>query len=226
MGDVLLNGRRPLDWELPAIERGYARERERDLEQPDRAAAALAAVLLAAAAACSTAVPAAPPAPRAASAAAAVPGVLTVVADEGRVTYSMTLRPGQCRARDAGRLPDPACTPGSLDPAVTQADIRSTICARGWTATVRPPASETDHAKYGVAYPAYGIPAGTASELDHLVPLELGGSNDISNLWPEAGKVPNAKDATEDRLRAEVCAGTITLARAQLAIAADWETAP
>ena len=33
MGDVLLNGRVPLDWELPAMERGYARERERDLEQ-------------------------------------------------------------------------------------------------------------------------------------------------------------------------------------------------
>jgi hypothetical protein len=123
-------------------------------------------------------------------------------------------------------LPDPACTPGSLDPRITQADIRSTICRHGWTAAVRPPAAVTDSAKYRVAYPAYGIPAGTAAELDHLVPLELGGSNDISNLWPEVGRVPNAKDPVENDLRADVCAGELTLAQAQLAVAADWEAVP
>jgi hypothetical protein len=157
---------------------------------------------------------------------AAIPGVLAAVADEGRVTYTVTLHPGQCRARDDGRLPDPACTPGSLDPRVTQASIATTICRAGWTATVRPPASATGRAKHDVAYPAYGIPAGTPSELDHLVPLELGGSNDITNLWVEAGKVPNVKDAVENRLHAEVCAGRVTLAAAQLAIASNWETAP
>jgi hypothetical protein len=157
---------------------------------------------------------------------AAIPGVLAAVADEGRVTYTVTLRPGQCHARDDGRLPDPACTPGSTDPRVTQASIATTICRAGWTATVRPPASATGRAKHDVAYPAYGIPAATPSELDHLVPLELGGSNDISNLWPEAGAIPNAKDAVENRLRGEVCAGRVPLAAAQLAIASNWETAP
>jgi hypothetical protein len=167
-----------------------------------------------------------PPAVSVPRAAAAIPGTLAVVADEGRVTYTVTLRPGQCHARDDGRLPDPACTPGSTDPRITQASIAATICRAGWTATVRPPASATDHAKRDVAYPAYGIPAATPSELDHLVPLELGGSNDITNLWVEVGRVPNVKDATENRLRAEVCAGRVSLAAAQLAIAADWETAP
>ena len=152
------------------------------------------------------------------------PGVLIAIADEGRVTYSVTLRPGQCRARDGGRLPDPACTPGSVDPAVTQATIRRTICVSGWTATVRPPSGETTRAKYDVARPAYGSTA--PGELDHLVPLELGGSNDITNLWPEAGAIPNAKDPVENELKAAVCAGTITLYRARLAIARDWETAP
>jgi hypothetical protein len=47
---------------------------------------------------------------------------------------------------------------------VTQADIGSTICKTGWTRTVRPPASETSHAKHQVSYPAYGIPDGAASE--------------------------------------------------------------
>ena len=36
-------------------------------------------------------------------------------------------------------LPDPALTPGAINPAVTQDDIQSTICVRGWTRTVRPP---------------------------------------------------------------------------------------
>lgn len=142
----------------------------------------------------------------------------------GRVTYSVTLHHGQCHAR--GVLPDPRCTPGGTDPEVTQATIRTTICTRGWTARVRPPAADTDSAKYQVAYPAYGIPAGTAGELDHLIPLELGGSSDITNLWPEPGPVPNAKDAVENDLRADVCAGELSLAAARQAIAANWQTVP
>jgi hypothetical protein len=152
-------------------------------------------------------------------------GTLRPVADEGKVTYSVTLTPGECRTRDAGTLPDPHCTPGATDPKVTQASIRVTICARGWTATVRPPDSQTSHAKFTIAYPAYSIGPGVTSELDHLVPLELGGANDITNLWPEAGKVPNSKDPVENALHTAVCAGKVTLAAAQAAIAANWHTA-
>jgi hypothetical protein len=151
---------------------------------------------------------------------------LHAITDEGYVSYSRTLSPGQCHLRDSGRLPDPACTPGSVDPLVRQATIRTTICRPGWTSRVRPPASQTHHAKYGVAYPAYDIPVAATSELDHLIPLELGGSNDITNLWPEPGPVPNAKDAVENDLRADVCAGEMTLRTAQLAIARDWRTVP
>ena len=67
------------------------------------------------------------------------------VHDPRRMTYSIHLK--SCHARDTGKLPDPACTPGSIDPAVTQKDIRSTICKAGWTATVRPPESQTEYAK-------------------------------------------------------------------------------
>jgi hypothetical protein len=143
--------------------------------------------------------------------------------DPGKVTYSKGI--AYCAARDTGQLPSPFCTPGSTDPAVTQADIGSTICRTGWTAAVRPPSSETEHAKFAVAYPAYGLPVTLVSELDHLVPLELGGSNDITNLWPEAGKVPNPKDTVENALRAAVCARKVTLGAAQDAIARDWLTA-
>ncbi len=132
---------------------------------------------------------------------------------------------GHCAYRDRGQLPDPRCTPGSIDPAVTQANLRSTICRSGYTKTVRPPASETDRFKYDVAYPAYGDPDSRKTELDHLVSLELGGSNDAANLWPESPPTPNPKDKVENALHAAVCDGRVTLAAAQAAIAADWLTA-
>jgi len=157
-----------------------------------------------------------------ASSASAGPG-LKRIHDPGHVTYSIKLK--SCHARDRGQLPDAACTPGSIDPAVSQADIRATICRSGWTAKVRPPESQTQRAKYDVAYPAYHIGGGTRSELDHLVPLELGGSNDITNLWPEVGKLPNRKDSVERALNRAVCDGKVSLAAAQNAIASDWLTA-
>jgi hypothetical protein len=150
-------------------------------------------------------------------------GTLLRVHDPGTVTYSEKIT--SCHTRDHGRLPDRQCTPGSVDPAVTQSDIGSTICRTGWTQTVRPPESQTEHAKYDITYPAYGISDGTASELDHDVPLELGGANDITNLWPEAGSLPNPKDAVERALNRAVCDGRVSLSAARRAIAADWETA-
>ena len=146
-------------------------------------------------------------------------------AAENTVTYSVRLTPGECHARDNGTLPDPHCTPGATDPHVTQASIATTICKTGWTATIRPPTSQTNHAKFTVSYPAYGLPRATVAELDHLIPLELGGSSDITNLWPEAGAVPNAKDPVEGALRRDVCAGQETLLAAQKAIADNWHTA-
>lgn len=150
------------------------------------------------------------------------PYLLVEVHDPSQVTGSLT---GPCHARDHGRLPDRHCTPGGIDPAVTQANIWSTICVSGYTATVRPPESQTEAFKFAQAYPAYGLPSGTESELDHLVPLELGGDNAAANLWPEAGSVPNAKDSVENALHQAVCDGKVSLSSAQHAIARDWETA-
>ncbi len=147
---------------------------------------------------------------------------LKKVHDPGRVTGTIH---GHCGYRDHGQLPDPRCTPGSIDPAVTQADIRSTICKSGYTKKVRPPESQTERFKYDVAYPAYRTPGSERTELDHLVPLELGGSNDATNLWPEYPPTPNPKDKVENTLNAAVCDGRITLAAAQDAIASDWLTA-
>lgn len=178
--------------------------------------------------------PAQPPAPASstpttttAAASREDPQGLRAIAGEHHVTYSITLHPRQCHTADKNTLPDPKCTPGSIDPAVTQANIHATICKRGWTAKVRPPETQTEHAKFDVSYPAYGFPATDSprSEEDHLVPLEVGGSNDITNLWPELGPVPNSKDSVEALLNSAVCAGTVPLAAAQRAIAANWHTA-
>ncbi len=193
-----------------------------------RLAAMLAAVAVLAGCKVVIAAPAASGQPPAASGQAApgapsAGGKLTAVSDEGQVTYSVHL--AHCHAGDGGQLPDPHCTPGSVDPAITQADIGSTICRSGYTAKVRPSTSETTKAKYDVAYPAYGIPSGDHSELDHLVSLELGGSNDITNLWPEVGSLPNPKDKVENALHRAVCEGKVSLRAAQKAIASDWMTA-
>lgn len=133
--------------------------------------------------------------------------------------------PSSCRAAGSGvyERPDPSCTPGALNPAVTQASIYKTICVAGWTDTVRPPESITEQEK-AASIAAYGDTGSMGDyEYDHFVPLELGGAtNDPRNLWPEPGASPNPKDTVEDTLREKVCAGQITLAQAQHEIVSNW----
>ena len=66
---------------------------------------------------------------------------------------------------------------------------------------------------------------GRTIEIDHIVSLELGGSNDIANLFPEPGTGAanyHIKDKLENRLHAMVCSGAITLSAAQHGIANNW----
>lgn len=148
-------------------------------------------------------------------------GIL-VVHDPGQVTGKL---PGSCHFRDHEQLPDRHCNPGGIDPAITQANIASTICMPGYTDGVRPPESQTENFKFNDAYPAYGVPSTATGELDHLIPLELGGDNDAANLWPEIGKLPNPKDGVENALHKAVCSRQVSLAHAREVIAANWVTA-
>ena len=119
-----------------------------------------------------------------------------------------------------------------LNPAVTQATIHSTICVSGWTATVRPPVSYTeplkkqDIAQYASQHA--NDPNWTLSntELDHRVPLELGGNpSDPNNLSPEehVGTMGSlVKDKDENVFNKTVCNGSQTLAAAQTAFVAKW----
>jgi hypothetical protein len=133
--------------------------------------------------------------------------------------------PGSCRTIGTGLYsrPDPRCTPGALNPRVTQANIGRTICKRGWTATVRPPERVTEPEKLA-SMAAYGDHRPAADyEYDHFVPLELGGAtNDPRNLWPEPGASPNPKDAVESELNRKVCDRQMTLAQAQREIVSNW----
>lgn len=128
----------------------------------------------------------------------------------------------------AWELPDAIATPGAINPAVTQDNIATTICVRGWTKTIRPPASYTNKLKTGqLAAGAYASPQPRRTfEEDHLVSLELGGHpTDPRNLWPQPWDGTygaHAKDRLENFLHRAVCAGRIPLAEAQAAVASDW----
>jgi hypothetical protein len=147
----------------------------------------------------------------------------------GHVTGAV---PTSCHQRNASNgqpLPDSGCTPGVVSAAVTQANLDATICKSGYSSSVRAPESETKSFKKKIMA-AYGEPGSLSDyELDHLVSLELGGSNDAGNLWPELNDHPsgaiNSKDLVENALHSAVCDRTVTLAAAQNAIATDWTTA-
>jgi hypothetical protein len=118
-------------------------------------------------------------------------------------------------------LPNPALTPGDVLP-VTVSDI----CVSGYSSKVR---NVTEAVKNQV-YLEYGITshAPGSYEVDHLISLELGGSNSIKNLWPEPyfGDLnAHVKDKLEDKLHALVCDGQLDLQTAQHDIATDWITA-
>ncbi len=135
----------------------------------------------------------------------------------------------------AALLPDPTLTPGDVEIVSLAA-----VCRPGYATKAR--AGLTDRVKRQV-YVAYGItPAGrfrisaagdrvwqSDYEVDHLVSLELAGSNDPSNLWIQSYRLKtyNArwKDALENRLHWLVCHGKMDLATAQAALMTDWPAA-
>ncbi|NMI55745.1 MULTISPECIES: hypothetical protein [unclassified Streptomyces] len=153
--------------------------------------------------------------------------------------YTVQKQPpaGSCHFRyEKGEpLEDPACTPGAISPAVTQANLKSTICRKGgYTSGIRPSTSVTGREK-ALNAASYSYKGSMSdAEFDHLISLQLGGDpNDPRNLWIEppdlghkkGGGVNNRKDPVETKLHTVVCSGKVTLAAAQKAIVTDWTTA-
>jgi len=129
-------------------------------------------------------------------------------------------------------VPDPRCTPGGIDPSVTTDVLRN----RAWrTGCIRN--CQTSEAEKHITYRWYGLRVprrnhgeSQACELDHLVPLELGGADGLGNIWPECGpstvvldeRYFKIKDRVENYLADEVKSGRMSLAAAQRGIASDW----
>jgi hypothetical protein len=115
--------------------------------------------------------------------------------------------------------PNSSLTPGDI----LTTDVKK-ICAPGYSKSVRAvPASE----KHQV-YQMYRITRHKAREfeVDHLISLELGGSNSIRNLWPQSYSTQpynaQVKDKLENRLHKLVCSGQLNIRTAQVEIAKDW----
>lgn len=134
--------------------------------------------------------------------------------------------PRSCALRAHRALQDRSCTPGAIDPRVTQKNLNKTICrAGGYTDSVRPPTSYTTPLELRLIRSYHLHTSPTRTELDHLISLELGGAPaDVRNLFPEpyaGSRGAYAKDSLENSLHGQVCDGIISLARAQREIV-DW----
>ena len=129
-------------------------------------------------------------------------------------------------------VPDPQCTPGGINSTVTLTVMQDA----GWrTRCIRD--CEESQARKHVAYSWYQIPnpqhnsgSNQICELDHVVPLELGGADGMGNIWPQCGpddatlknRYFKLKDRVENYLADEVKAGRMPLDAAQRGIASDW----
>lgn len=115
---------------------------------------------------------------------------------------------GLCRR---GREPDRhrRCTPGRVDASLTAADV----CNRDRPPRGRRIPSSTQRR----VYLRYGIRRHRpfAYEIDRLVPLELGGTNSLRNLWPQKTQFTFDKERAERALHQDVCTGVISLRQAQ-----------
>jgi hypothetical protein len=117
-------------------------------------------------------------------------------------------------------VPDPLLTPG----AVRTTDVGD-ICTTP-TRELRHWSRERDDRILA----AYGLPPGPHPdyEVDHLIPLCLGGADEDKNLWPEPRRSiekefpAEKKDDLEHRLCQMVCSGGLDVREAQGEIASDW----
>ena len=129
-------------------------------------------------------------------------------------------------------VPDPKCTPGAFNPSVTVQVLKDpkfrTACLRDCVTTQSD--KSVTYRQYGIPHPKNNQGPNQVCELDHLVPLEIGGADTLDNIWPQCG--PNhvalakryfkQKDIVESYLANQVKTGEMDLAKAQAGIAADW----
>lgn len=126
---------------------------------------------------------------------------------------------GSSRPKVGLDLPDPRLTPGDV---LTRS--KNEICRPGYARSVR----DVPQAVKNQVYRLYGISSHAPGEyeVDHLISLQLGGSNSVKNLWPQSYKTQpynaHVKDRLENKLHDLMCSGQISVQEAQQAIAQNW----
>lgn len=119
----------------------------------------------------------------------------------------------------------------SLTPGVVRPLTKKEVCTTKWGQDAR----HVTTAMKRQVFEAYGIhcvpltakrgPACGEWEVDHLISRELGGADDVRNLWPqpyEGEWNARMKDRLENRLHKEVCEGRLPLHGAQTLIRSGW----
>src|SRR5579859_1237381 len=148
---------------------------------------------------------------------AVTPAISPAVSVGPEPNWGVQTKKTGCQAN--GPLQDLACTPGDIFRNISKAEV----CTPGYATSVR----DVTQSVKNRAYSSYGITRRLPGqyEVDHLVPLQLGGSNAIANLWPEAGEPRpgyREKNRVENYLHDQVCSGALSLKDAQIEIATNW----
>lgn len=130
----------------------------------------------------------------------------TITAHSATASYSIVKLNSKCHVI-SGKA-DRHCTPGTTFQHLTRAQV----CTPGWATAHRDVSLDEKHA----VYDEYGIVHHIhyTYEIDHLIPLEVGGNNAISNLWPESQPGARTKDQLENATHLAVCNGSMTLRHA------------
>jgi len=138
------------------------------------------------------------------------------------VGHTVLLAPrSQTSGCTRGTEPDRRCSPGAYSSGLTKA----VICGAGFTTSSIRNVPDSEKHAVEVEYGMVPMPYGRTIEIDHIVSLELGGANDIANLFPEPGTGTasyHAKDRLENRLHDLVCSGGMSLRAVQRSIASAW----
>lgn len=117
-------------------------------------------------------------------------------------------------------LPDKSCTPGAIRPETTLQDI----CTPNFTKSIRNVPEKLKkqvYAQYHMNQKQKPCPC----EVDHFISLVLGGSNELTNLWPQTYQEPygaRQKDKLENYYHRQICAGKITQEEAIRELREDW----
>ena len=117
-------------------------------------------------------------------------------------------------ALERAPLPDPALTPGAIE----TSDI-GFICSH-----ITKDRRRVSKGKKNRVFAAYGIEQADRSlyNVDHLVPLDIGGSNEERNLWPQLERDAKFKDQCERKVGGLICSNQLDITVAQAGFAKDW----